>query len=316
MITPEPLLSPALRDLAAGFLAHGARAVLPRLADLSTCTAAELDALPMLPFGSADFSRRLLRQQLDESTNDSSRRADLVAHQLARVFAEPSVALPRAVHHPMCGPGRYAAALATLGVRRYRGVDAAPAVVHHARRNCRRLAGYDFAVGEATAEGSLPPAGVFDTVLLSYDAANFLPPARRTRFTAALADRLPAGGQIIFDLRLREDGPAGFLDGRSVTRRAGGSLFGERDHLLLQEGVSRDGGAVLGHRFLAVRLQPPHRVSVFHSILWVPSLSEFTADLDAVGLTVTWVAQPFAGLSDPDLQAHLVVAVKNERGAP
>ncbi|MEU6275053.1 class I SAM-dependent methyltransferase [Streptomyces populi] len=298
-------------EITAEFLEHGARPLWPDLPDLGVLDPDGIAALPPLPYGDAAFSRRLLREQTDTTTTDSSRPPAVVARQLA--WLEGALPDWRAgrVHHPLCGPGNYTAALRAHGMTSYVGVDAGPAVVEHARR---RFAGQDdirFLLADAADSPLLTGAQEFDTLLLTYDAANFFAPHALRALLGSLARTLREGGAAVLELRLAEDGTAGFDEGRRVHRRRGGSVFRDGPHLLLSEGFVAAGGALLGHRIIAVHDggggPPPE---VFHSVLHVPTAEQLTGHLASAGLDVCVRGRPFAGSADPNLARHLVVARK------
>ncbi|MFD8418540.1 class I SAM-dependent methyltransferase [Streptomyces sp. NPDC059466] len=297
------------QEITGEFLAHGAPSLWPELPDLDGMTRARIAALPSLPYGDAAFSRRLLREQTDTATTDSSRPPAVVERQLAWLRAALPDWRPGRVHHPLCGPGHYTTALRRHGMTSYVGIDAGPAVVEHARS---RFAGQDdirFLLGDAL-DPALAPAGrTYDTLLLTYDAANFFAPRELTSLLGTLVRQLRRGGTVVLDLRLAEDGVRGFDEGRQVHRRQGGSVFRDGPHLLLSEGFVADGGALLGHRIIAVGEDPEAGPpEVFHSVLHVPTAERLAAQLSSAGLEVTLVGRPFADSSDPNLARHLVVA--------
>ncbi|MGQ4599103.1 methyltransferase domain-containing protein [Nocardia sp. R6R-6] len=297
-------------ELAELFLEHGVSVVIPHAPELSTLSLEQIARLPGLPYADPDFSRRLLRQQLDPGTTDSSRPRPLVARQLEWIRAQlRSDWRPRAVYHPFCGPGTYAAEWRSAGVRRYVGVDLGPAVMQHAEQRFRDDPDIAFLLGDASDPEFLPADYVFDTVLLSYDAMNFHPWRPTQAMVAPLAARLPEGGTLLLDLLVAEDGAAGFDDARQARFEPRGSVFHDGPHHLLSEGLVHRTGAALGHRFIALGPEPG-RPQVFHSILWVPRLGEVRSLLESSGLTVIAAGRPFPATDDPNLNRHTVVARK------
>ncbi|MEU1799483.1 class I SAM-dependent methyltransferase [Streptomyces sp. NPDC019937] len=299
-----------VRELAREFLEHGAPFLWPELPDLAGLPPDRIAALPPLPYGDPKFSARLLREQTDTTTTDSSRPPAVIEQQLAWLRDELPGWRAGCVYHPLCGPGAYAAALGGHGLTAYVGVDAGPAVVEHARR---RFAGQDhirFVRGDATDAARLGEV-VCDTMLLTYDATNFFAPRVFQELLGSLVRGLRPGGTAVLDLRLAEDGTAGFDEGRRVHRRRTGSVFRDGPHLLLSEGFTAADGALLGHRIVAVDDGPGGRpAEVFHSVLHVPTAARLTAALTAAGLDVCVRGRPFAGSDDPNLARHLVAARK------
>ncbi|WP_159765609.1 class I SAM-dependent methyltransferase [Streptomyces sp. HM190] len=299
------------REMAREFLEHGAPFLWPELPDLAGLPPDRIAALPPLPYGDPEFSARLLREQTDSTTTDSSRPPAVIEQQLAWLRAKLPGWRAGRVHHPLCGPGAYTAALAGHGLTGYVGVDAGPAVVEHARR---RFAGQDhvrFVLGDV--RDTAVPAGepACDTLLLTYDAANFFAPRALRELLGSLVRGLRPGGIAVLDLRLAEDGTPGFDEGRRVHRRRTGSVFRDGPHLLLSEGFTAADGTLLGHRIVAVDDGPGGRPpEVFHSVLHVPTAAQLTAVLTAAGLDVCVLGRPFAGCDDPNLARHLVAARK------
>ncbi|MCT9007407.1 class I SAM-dependent methyltransferase [Streptomyces sp. NPDC054766] len=300
------------REIAAEFLEHGAQSLRPDLPDIAGMAPDRIAELPSLPYGDLAFSGRLLREQTDITTTDSSRPPSVVARQLAWLRGVMPDWRAGRVLHPLCGPGHYTAALREHGMTSYVGVDAGPAVVDHARR---RFAGRDdtrFLLEDAADTTFLTADhDTYDTLLLTYDAANFFAPHALRELLGSLVRNLRRGGTAVLDLRLVEDGAAGFDEGRQVHRRRAGSVFRDGPHLLLSEGFVAAGGALLGHRIIAVGDGsgggPPE---VFHSVLHVPTAEQITAHLASAGLEVCVRGRPFAGSADPNLARHLVAARK------
>ncbi|MFI6699017.1 class I SAM-dependent methyltransferase [Streptomyces sp. NPDC050509] len=299
------------REIAREFLEHGAPFLWPELPDLAGLPPDRIAALPPLPYGDPEFSAQLLREQIDTTTTDSSRPPAVIEQQLDWLRHELPGWRAGRVYHPLCGPGAYTAALGGHGLTAYVGVDAGPAVVEHARR---RFAGQDhirFVLGDATDTAAPQGEALCDTLLLTYDAANFFAPSAFRELLGSLVRGLRPGGIAVLDLRLAEDGTAGFDEGRRVYRRRTGSVFRDGPHLLLSEGFTAADGALLGHRLVAVDDGPSGRPSeVFHSVLHVPTAAQLTAALTAEGLDVCVRGRPFASSDDPALARHLVAARK------
>ncbi|MEE1802253.1 class I SAM-dependent methyltransferase [Streptomyces sp. JV176] len=299
------------REIAQEFLEHGAPFLWPELPDLAGLPPDRIAALPPLPYGDPQFSAQLLREQTDTTTTDSSRPPAVIEQQLDWLRHELPGWRAGRVYHPLCGPGAYASALGGHGLTAYVGVDAGPAVVEHARR---RFAGQDhvrFVLGDATDPAAPQGEALCDTLLLTYDAANFFAPHAFRELLGSLVRRLRPGGIAVLDLRLAEDGTAGFDEGRSVHRRRTGSVFRDGPHLLLSEGFTAAHGALLGHRLIAVDDGPGGRPSeVFHSVLHVPTAAQLTAMLTAEGLDICVRGRPFSSSDDPNLARHLVAARK------
>jgi hypothetical protein len=252
----------------------------------------------------------LVAEQLDPTTNESSRKPVHLKTQLERLLAALHGASDiRSVLHPGCGPGLYAAELHRSGVTAYHGIDAGPKVIDHARSLFAGVPGFEFTVGDIR-ETAYTKQECVDAMLLTYEVANFFPVAELEPMLRVHTRNIRPGGYAVLDMRLRETGTAEFNDGRRGVVTATASLFSAEPHALLVEGFARDEAGITGHRITVVtadRARPP---AIFHSILWLYSRPEIGELLDACGLSVQLVEQPFGDQTDPALQAHLVIARK------
>jgi SAM-dependent methyltransferase len=151
---------------------------------------------------------------------------EIVVDPCHRVWAsylhELWVSDPAQVHSVLdlgCGTGLMAAALTAYGYR-VTGVDSSAAMLARARR----LVGSEAVL----IQGSMPGLGVgglFDAVISTFDALNYLSPPEFGATVAAVARRLRPGGWLVFDLHttamldftMANPVVAGTADGRHFT---------------------------------------------------------------------------------------------------
>jgi SAM-dependent methyltransferase len=187
------------------------------------------DARWELDWSRPDYSRRLLREHLDQSHDGATRRVRVVAEQarrLRRLLPEP----PARVLDAACGPGLYAARLAGAGYD-VTGVDVAPAALRHARTLAR----------SKTTRGRLrfvrgdlrtltPPAPPFDAAILIYYVLEAFPRDEQPLVLRNLARAVRPGGMLIVEMRLVPDQPPGRIAWWDVVQS---SVLGDRRHLLI-----------------------------------------------------------------------------------
>lgn len=298
---------PALRRLAEEFLHHGVAAVSPGLRPLAELDLAAAAQLPPLPYHDAAFSARVLRLQLDQSTDQSSRRLSVIAGEVDWIARRLPPGSLRRIFHPLCGPGLFALALRARGVQHYLGVDVGPAVIGFARRVAGQWPAFTFEEGDA--ERYRPAGEPFSTCLLTYEALNAFPPRRAQSFLALVAAVTTPGGWLAMDVR-----GAGNLApeaGRRSSYHPHESVFAAGPHLLLGEPARLGDGSVSGHRFLVVRREAGTPVTMFHSLVWHYSTGGLETVLDSTGFDLEAVEQPFVFDSDvPEAATPLIVLAR------
>jgi len=90
------------------------------------------DHPPGLPWGDAEFSRRMLAEHLDQSHDMASRRSSVIERHVETLHG--IIGGPTSVVDLGCGPGLYTAALASRG-HTCLGIDIGPASIAHANEN-------------------------------------------------------------------------------------------------------------------------------------------------------------------------------------
>jgi len=197
------------------------------------------------------YSRRLLREHLDQAHDGASRRLSAVeAHvaRLRRLLPPPPARLLDAA----CGPGLYAIRLARLGYS-VLGVDVGPAVLREARAAARD-AGVATSTRFVRADLRRPlPASVLsppaDAAILVYYVLEGFPRAVQPRALRHLAAALRPGGRLLAELRIRPEHPRGRL---ASWERVPRSLLADRPHLLLCDSSWDDRAGVYVLREVAV----------------------------------------------------------------
>jgi SAM-dependent methyltransferase len=295
---------------AAAFEAVGVTAISPLLRPLSEYREADGGLLPRLPFTRPDFNRRLVAQQLDQTTDGSSRRLDVITRQvdwLAAVVGDQIVD----VYQPMCGPGLFAQAFARVGTRRYLGVDNGPASVAHARSVPGLPQGFEF--DQADVRGHRPPdsAGQFDLVINTYESLNCFPVREGLELLESWARQVRSGGHLVVEVRLTDADVSGYGN-RTSSHRPDGSGVESADHYLLEESALLADRSAVGHRLIALPCDSPDRVSVLYSLIWLYDIADIRKVLEPLGFTIMAHTNPAAeSIDNPEsLQAPFVVATR------
>lgn len=301
---------PALRGLAEEFLRHGVAAASPGLQPLAELDPAAAARLAPLPYQDAAFSARVLRVQLDQSTDQSSRRRPVIAAQVAWLARRLPAGSLRRIFHPLCGPGLFALALRAEGAQCYLGVDVGPAVIGFARKAVGDCPAFAFEQGEAL--GYRHAGRPFSTCLLTYEALNAFPPPKAQLLLSRVAAGMTPGGWLAMDIR----GAGGSAPdiARRCSYHARESVFASGPHLLLDEPARLDDGSVSGHRFLVVRADVAHPVTVLHSLVWHYRSGALETLLDSTGFDLEAVERPLVFDSDvPEAAAPLIVLARRRR---
>ena len=157
-----------------------------------------------LPWDDPDFSRRMLREHLDQSHGAASRVAGERARQLEWLWEQLALAPEMSLLDVTCGPGLYAVALARRGLE-VTGVDFGPAAIEYARSlaameevaaSCHffqeDVRNFDF--GESR----------FDAALFLYGQLAVFPRAEARQLLAAIAGALRPGGRLAVELLEQE----------------------------------------------------------------------------------------------------------------
>jgi SAM-dependent methyltransferase len=187
------------------------------------------DARYELDWGRPDYSRRLLREHLDQSHDGASRRRKVVdAHvrRLLQLLPRP----PARILDAACGPGLYALPLAAEEYD-VTGVDISPAALRYARHLAasRRTRGR-VTFKRADLRELAAPARPFDAAIVIYYVLEAFPRHEQSLVLQRLAATLSVEGRLIVEMRLRPDQPPGRIGWWDVVEH---SVLGDRRHLLV-----------------------------------------------------------------------------------
>jgi len=157
-----------------------------------------------LPWNDPDFSRRMLREHLDESHGAASRVTAEREQQIAWLWTKLGLRAGARVLDLTCGPGLYAVALAQRGAE-VTGVDFGPASIAHARKlaasagvseRCQFV--------EADVRAYEPEVGAFDAALFIYGQLAVFPREVARQLLGKAAAALKPGGSLLVELLEQE----------------------------------------------------------------------------------------------------------------
>jgi SAM-dependent methyltransferase len=157
-----------------------------------------------LPWNDPAFSRRMLREHLDQSHGAASRVAAERERQLVWLWAKLGLQPGARVLDLTCGPGLYAVALAERGAEVV-GVDFGPASIAHARQladDAGVAARCQFV--ERDVRDYEPEEGAFDAALFIYGQLAVFPRETAQGLLRKAAAALRPGGRLVVELLEQE----------------------------------------------------------------------------------------------------------------
>ncbi|MCA9937592.1 MAG: class I SAM-dependent methyltransferase [Anaerolineales bacterium] len=157
-----------------------------------------------LPWNDPDFSRRMLREHLDQSHGAASRQDEERARQIAWLWQKLGLETGSRVLDLTCGPGLYAVALARQGCQ-VLGIDFSPASIAYAHSlaasagvtdRCR-FCEQDVAAWSPEAAGE---TASFDAALFLYGQLAVFPRETARQLLQTAARALKPGGKLCVEL--------------------------------------------------------------------------------------------------------------------
>lgn len=264
-----------------------------------------------LPWNDPDFSRRMLREHLDESHGAASRRSAERALQVDWLWQKLKLAPGSRVLDLTCGPGLYAVALAERGCR-VTGVDFSPASIAHARQLAAGRGVADACTFvESDVRAFAPEAGAYDAALIIYGQLAVFSPADAIALLDKLATALRPGGRACVEL----------LDQERIDKKAStwwytddSGLWGDAPFLHLGERQWDADAAMSLERFYVMHLE----TGAFDEVLLCDqsyATVEMVAKMEQAGFAGADVYPAWDGLALPDAQEWVVYVARKEGAA-
>jgi len=181
-----------------------------------------------IPWNDPDFSRRMLKEHLSQKHDAASRRSSKIKKHINWIQKTVLAGNPSQVLDLGCGPGLYAAELATLG-HTVRGIDFSPAsidyAINHAPERCTFTLGdirtTDFGTG-------------YDLVMFIFGEFNVFKPKDAALILQKAYAALKPGGRLLLEPSTF-DNIYDIGNQPSMWYSSEGGLFAEGPHLCLME---------------------------------------------------------------------------------
>ena len=205
-----------------------------------------------LPWNDPEFSRRMLREHLDQSHDAASRTHAQRRLQVDWLWAKLGLAAGMRVCDITCGPGLYAVDLALRGCT-VTGVDFSPASIAYARELAQAEGVADRCTFiEQDVRAAVLEPGAYDAVLFLYGQLAVFTIADAQRLLAKAVAALRPGGRLAVELldpqRIDKEHSTWWYTGDS-------GLWGDAPYLHLGERFWDEASAIASERFYVVHLE-------------------------------------------------------------
>jgi len=259
-----------------------------------------------LPWNDPDFSKRMLREHLDESHGAASRRSAERTQQIDWLWEKLKLAPGSRVLDLTCGPGLYSVALAQRGCR-VTGVDFSPASIAHARELAAANGVADACTFiESDVRAFVPEAGAYDAALIIYGQLAVFSREDADALLAKVTTALRPGGRACVEL----------LDQARIDKKSSTwwytddtGLWGDAPFLHLGERQWDDAAAMSLERFYVIHLA----TGDFDEVLlcdqsYAPD--EMVAKMEQAGFAAAQIFPAWDGLALKDAQEWVVFVAR------
>lgn len=158
------------------------------------------DGAYKIPWDDPEFSRRMLREHLNQDHDLASRRVEWIDRQVAWIHQDLLREEPSLILDLGCGPGFYSHRLAMLG-HRCLGIDFGPASIDYAKVNATDTSRCEFMLGDLrTADFG----GPYDLAMMLYGEWNVFAPEEVALILRKVHASLVPGGLLIVEIQTRD----------------------------------------------------------------------------------------------------------------
>jgi 2-polyprenyl-3-methyl-5-hydroxy-6-metoxy-1,4-benzoquinol methylase len=204
-----------------------------------------------IPWSDPDFSRRMLREHLDQAHNLASRTFAIIDRQVDWIHSGILARRSTRILELACGPGLYLERLARLG-HDCEGIDYAHAAIEHARETARR--GHLRCTYRQEDIRTAPFGTRFGLVMLVYGQLNVFRREEARAILMRASEALEPGGVLLLEPQRFQTVERTGRSGTSwYTSAEGEGLFSEAPHLCLSEAFWDPVGRTATQRFHIVR---------------------------------------------------------------
>jgi SAM-dependent methyltransferase len=153
-----------------------------------------------IPWENPDFSRRMLREHLNQNHDLASRRIEWIERQVAWIDGNLLRGRPSRILDLGCGPGFYLHRLTTLG-HRCLGIDFGPASIEFAGQHNPDTSRCQFVLGDIRRSDF---GGPFDLAMILFGELNVFSPREASAILRRAQASLEGGGRLIVELQKAE----------------------------------------------------------------------------------------------------------------
>lgn len=202
-----------------------------------------------LPWHQPDFSRRALREQLDQDHDSGTRSEPTIATQVPFIAEQLRLSHGDTVLDLACGPGLYAKHLSASGYAVV-GIDISPAAIEYAGAMC--IPNCEFVLGDVRSADY--PENI-DGAMLIYGVFNTFSPGDARLVLKKISRCLRPGGRLILELCDRSlfhsgESAASSIQGWWCSDR--GDLWSEGPYIALKERLYYPGERVEVTRYFII----------------------------------------------------------------
>jgi len=259
-----------------------------------------------LPWEDVEFSRRMLKEHLDQSHEQASRPRTQIQEHVNFLIQQDLLKSGMKVLDLGCGPGLYAEAMAQRLAVQYIGIDKAPAAVAYALR-LNLPAGYSFILGDFRDTQYPAQCGL---ITMFYEVFNFLSDSDAELILRKACQALEPDGTLFLELVPRC--PTTEYSSQWFVRSQG--LFADVPHLELVEQGPLHGGGFWGHRHFIYTFADG-QLREYRNFLRIYQPKEIKEKAHHVGMELVGMWGDFAGSPfDPEVSSRLIVALRKKGG--
>lgn len=178
-----------------------------------------------IPWDDPGFSRRMLREHLNQEHDMASRRVAWIDKQVAWIHGTILHGQTSRILDLGCGPGFYVQRLATLG-HRCLGIDFGPASIEYANQNKSDTSRCEFVLGDIRQVGF---EGPYDLAMILFGELNVFSPEEAALIICKAHASLAPSGRLIIEIQTRD---AVEQSGRAETTESSyeKGLFSDKPH--------------------------------------------------------------------------------------
>jgi SAM-dependent methyltransferase len=255
-----------------------------------------------IPWHDPEFSRRMLREHLDQRHDHASRRLETVDAHVEWLFTTVLAGRPGSVLDLGCGPGLYTERLAERGCSCL-GVDISPASIEYARQVADEK-GLDCTYLRADIFEAYLGSG-HDLAMLLFGELNTFPKTEVPDLIRRARDALRPGGTLVLEVHTHE---SVVREGSSPPEwwTSEGGLFAPGPHIVLQEQRWLEETATTASRSFVLDASTG-QVETYSETLAAYTDDQYRALLDVAGFTQVEIHPTFGGTAHPDL---MVIAAR------